>query len=81
VPPGCAWEIGDTVDVSGNLGGLAMKKRRASDPTQWAAQFAVASELYKRGYRVAFTLGNQPAVDLMVRSPTEKLFKIDVKGL
>ena len=26
--------------------------------TQWAAQFAVASELCKRGYEVSFTLGN-----------------------
>jgi hypothetical protein len=26
--------------------------------TQWAAQFAVASELCKRGYEVSFTMGN-----------------------
>jgi hypothetical protein len=51
--------------------------------TQWAAQFAVASELCKRGYEVAFTLGhNTPLADLMVISPIQKKhFLIDVKGL
>jgi hypothetical protein len=35
--------------------------------TQWAAQFAVASELCKRGYEVSFTMGNTaPVADLMV---------------
>lgn len=49
--------------------------------TQWAAQFAVASELCKRDYQVALTLGNHPAVDLMVRSPSGRQFSVDVKGL
>jgi hypothetical protein len=51
--------------------------------TQWAAQFAVASELCKQGYEVALTLGhNTPLTDLMVISPKEhKQFLIDVKGL
>jgi hypothetical protein len=51
--------------------------------TQWAAQFAVASELVKRGYEVAFTNGNcTPLADLMVVSPsTRKMFLVDVKGL
>jgi hypothetical protein len=50
--------------------------------TQWAAQFAVASELCKRGYEVSFTLGhNTPLADLMVISPEGKeQFLIDVKG-
>lgn len=48
--------------------------------TQWAAQFAVASELCKRNYQVALTLGNHPAVDLMVISPSGRSFSIDVKG-
>jgi len=54
-----------------------------SHQTQWAAQFAVASELCKRGYEVSFTLGhNTPLADLMVISPNEKTqFLIDVKGL
>ena len=51
--------------------------------TQWAAQFAVASELCKRGYEASFTLGhNTPLADLMVISPqSHKMFLIDVKGL
>ena len=38
--------------------------------TQWAAQFAVASELCKRGYEVSFTMENStPLADLIVVSP------------
>lgn len=48
--------------------------------TQWSAQFAVASELCKRGYKIALTLGNHPSEDLMVRSPHGRRFAIDVKG-
>jgi hypothetical protein len=58
-----------------------MPDRRSAHRTQWAAQFAVASELCKRDYRVALTMGNHPIVDLMVSSPTGRLFSIDVKGL
>jgi hypothetical protein len=57
------------------------KPRRDGHRTQWAAQFAVASELCKRGYQVALTLGNHPSVDLMVLSPAGQAFAIDVKGL
>lgn len=49
--------------------------------TQWAAQFAVASELCKRGYEVAFTMGNHPESDLMVLSKNKVAFVVDVKGL
>ena len=56
------------------------KKRHSAHQTQWAAQFAVASELCKRGYQVAFTMGNHPVIDLMVISPNETQFAIDVKG-
>lgn len=55
--------------------------RRSAHRTQWAAQFAVASELCKRGYEVAFTMGNHPNVDLMATSPKQVPFGIDVKGL
>jgi hypothetical protein len=50
---------------------------------QWAAQFAVASELCKRGYEVSFTMGNAtPVADLMLVSPKlKRMFLIDVKGL
>lgn len=65
----------------GVLGRDEMKGRHSSHQTQWAAQFAVASELCKRGYQVALTLGNHPAVDLMVQSPKGAQFIVDVKGL
>ena len=59
------------------------KKRSAhrTHQTQWAAQFAVASELCKRNYQVALTMGNNPQVDLMVISPRGATFVVDVKGL
>jgi hypothetical protein len=53
-------------------------RRRTS---QWAAQFAVASELCKRQYQVSLTLGNHPIIDLMVVSPMGEQFLVDVKGL
>ncbi len=60
----------------------AAKTRSRGHQTQWAAQFAVASELCKRGYEVSFTLGNTtPTADLMVISPSGKMFLVDVKGL
>lgn len=63
--------------------GQNLKQKRASHQTQWTAQFAVASELCKRGYEVSFTMGNAtPLADLMVVSPVRKLmFLVDVKGL
>jgi len=48
--------------------------------TQWASQFYAAAELTRRGYQVAFTLGNAKDVDLMVISPKKAQFKVDVKG-
>lgn len=56
-------------------------QRRSVHQTQWAAQFAVASELCKRGHEVALTMGNHPSVDLMVFSPSGIQFGVDVKGL
>ncbi len=49
--------------------------------TQWAAQFCVAGELSRRGYRVSLTLGNAKSADLVVRSPGGALFDLEVKGL
>jgi hypothetical protein len=59
------------------------KEKRSGHRTHRASQFAVASELCKRGYEVAFTKGNAtPLADLMVVSPKSKEnFLIDVKGL
>jgi len=55
---------------------------RARYLTRWAAQFAVAGELCKRGYEVALTMGSTaPEADLMVVTPLrKKMFLIDVKG-
>jgi hypothetical protein len=55
--------------------------RQPTHFSQWAAQFAVASELCKRNYEVALTLGNHPKVDLMVFSTKGVPFAVDVKGL
>jgi hypothetical protein len=59
------------------------KSRKRGHQTQWAAQFAVASELCKRGYEVSFTMGHAtPLADLMAVSPEKKeMFLVDVKGL
>jgi hypothetical protein len=64
-------------------GQYAAKGAGRGHQTQWAAQFAVASELCKRGYEVSFTMGNAtPIADLMVVSPIRReMFLIDVKGL
>ena len=57
-----------------------MADRRSAHRTQWVAQFAVASELCKRNYQVALTMGNHPEADLMVISPEGVQFIVDVKG-
>jgi hypothetical protein len=56
-------------------------KRRPTHHAQWAAQFAVASELCKRDYQVALTMGNHPSADLMAISSEGIAFTVDVKGL
>ncbi len=56
------------------------EKANSKHQTQWAAQFAAASELCKRGYEVAFTMGNHPHKDLMVVSPDGVTFAVDVKA-
>jgi hypothetical protein len=60
-----------------------LSKTYARHQTQWAAQFAVASELCKRGYEVSFTLGhNTPLADLIAINPNRQATcLIDVKGL
>ena len=49
--------------------------------SQWAGQFFVATELTRRGYYVAFPLGNAPRKDVFVVSPTGQEFKVEVKTL
>jgi len=48
--------------------------------SKWAAQFHAAGELTRRKYVVAFTMGNTPMTDLLVKSPSEKFFQVQVKG-
>jgi hypothetical protein len=65
-------ELGSAGEASEN------KERRGAGRTQWAAQFAVASELCKRGYEVSFTMGNStPLADLMVVSRNGAMFLVD----
>jgi len=54
--------------------------RKSPYPVQWAAQFYTAAELSRRRYLVTFTLGNARRTDLLVRSPSEKEFAVEVKG-
>jgi hypothetical protein len=58
----------------------AQKEWQSAHRTQWAAQFAVASELCKRGYQVALTMGFHPVINLMVISPKGAPFLVDVKA-
>lgn len=48
--------------------------------TQWASQFYVTAELTRRGYLVSLTLGNAPVADLLLVSPNQSQFMVDVKG-
>ncbi|MHA1911947.1 MAG: hypothetical protein ACTSYA_09650 [Candidatus Kariarchaeaceae archaeon] len=48
--------------------------------TQWAGQYYVAAELTRRGYNIAFTLGNTPLTDLLVVSPTNRHLRIECKS-
>jgi hypothetical protein len=56
------------------------QKQRQAARTHWAAQFAVASELCKRGYEVALTMASYPVIDLMVISPKGVPFLVEVVG-
>jgi len=57
-----------------------MSRQSRKYQTQWAAQFYVAAELTRRGYLVSLTLGNAPVADLLVVSPKQHHFRVDVKG-
>jgi len=58
-----------------------MNRQGKKHHTQWAGQFGVAHELAKRGYLMAFTLGNAPGTDLICESPKETSFSLEVKTL
>jgi len=55
--------------------------KRGRQHTAWAATFATAAELSRRGYDVAFTMGNTPRTDLLCAVPDGKPFKVQVKGI
>ena len=57
-----------------------MSKQSRKYQTQWASQFYVAAELSRRSYLVSLTLGNAPVADLLVVSPEQHHFMVDVKG-
>ena len=57
-----------------------MSRQSRKYQTQWASQFYVAAELSRRGYLVSLTLGNAPVADLLVVSPKQHSFMVDVKG-
>lgn len=52
-----------------------------SNSTNLAAEFFVASQLYRLGYTVTLTLGNTKEVDLIVAHPDGRTITIDTKGL
>ena len=49
--------------------------------SKWAAQFLVAGELSRQGYKAAILLGNAPGTDLLVESPNGVTFRVQCKGL
>jgi hypothetical protein len=56
-------------------------RHQKSNQTQWTGQFGVAHELTRRGYLVAFTMGNTPDRDLLCESPKGTHFSVQVKSL
>ncbi len=61
---------------------MAKRQKTRNYLTQWAGQYAAAAELTRRGYLVAFTLGNAPVFDLLCQ-PTSggAAFGVQVKSL
>ena len=58
-----------------------MMKRQYGQNTNLAAEFFVASQLFRLGYTVTITLGNTKEIDLLVAHPDGRTVTIDVKGL
>lgn len=57
----------------------AIKRKRQH--TASAAALATGAELSRRGYDVAFTLGNTARLDMLCCAPNGKAFKVQVKGI
>ena len=60
---------------------MEKKMKRNKQHTASAAALAVSAELSRRGYDVAFTIGNTPRTDLLCSVPEGKAFKVQVKGI
>ncbi len=58
-----------------------MMKRQSGQNANLAAEFFVASQLFRLGYTVTITLGNTKEIDLLVAHPDGRTVTIDVKGL
>ncbi len=56
-------------------------RKRPINCTSNAALFAVGSELSRRGYVVAFSIGNVARIDLLCTAPDGRTFKVQVKGI
>jgi hypothetical protein len=54
---------------------------RNAHHTSVAATLAVGAQLSRRGYDVAFTIGNTPRIDLLCTAPDGTPFKVQVKGI
>lgn len=54
--------------------------KRSRHYTGWAGLLGVASELSRRSYDAAITLGNTPALDLICSSPAGQRFTVQVKS-
>ncbi len=48
--------------------------------TNLAAEFYVASQLFRLGYNVTVTLGHTKEIDLLVTHPDGRMISVDVKG-
>jgi hypothetical protein len=55
--------------------------KQNSQNTNLAAEFYVASQLFRLGYIVTITLGHTKEIDLIVAHPDGRTCTIDVKGL
>ena len=55
--------------------------RDKTQNTNLAAEFFVASQLFRIGYTVTITFGNTKEIDLIVAHPDGRTITIDVKGL
>lgn len=59
-----------------------MAKKRTGESANLAAEYFVASQLFRKGYIVTVTFGNTKQIDLVVIHPeTKKTVTVDVKGL